>query len=74
MTGRRAQGWRGVIFGAVMIVVGVVLLAKNVPVLGVSALPVLCAGIVPLLRGVYLLFKADRDFPGKQKVRGGQPQ
>jgi hypothetical protein len=49
MTGRKARGWQGVVVGAVMIVVGVVLIAKDVLVLGVSALPLVGAGIVPLL-------------------------
>jgi type III secretory pathway component EscS len=48
-----------------MIVVGVVLMANHVLVLGVSALPIVGAGTVPLLLGLYQLFTASQDHRGK---------
>jgi hypothetical protein len=48
-----------------MIVVGVVLLAKHIPVWGVSALPIVGAGTAPLLFGLYELFAARQDRRGK---------
>ncbi|GAA3117437.1 hypothetical protein GCM10010530_44750 [Kribbella aluminosa] len=65
MTGRKARGWQGVVVGAVMIVVGVVLIAKDIPVLGISALPIVAAGAVPLLVGLYQLFTARHEHSGK---------
>jgi predicted phage tail protein len=65
MTGRKAQGWQGVVVGAVMIVVGVVLMAKHVPVFGVSALPIVGAGTAPLLVGLRQLFAARQDHRAK---------
>jgi hypothetical protein len=61
MAGRRAHAWQGIVVGAVMIGVGVVLLAKHIPVLGVSALPIVGAGTAPLLLGLYQLFTAGQD-------------
>ncbi|TDU87669.1 hypothetical protein EV138_1196 [Kribbella voronezhensis] len=60
MNRREAQGWRGVAGGGVVIVVGVALIAKDVPVFGVSALPVVGAGISMLTVGLYRLFIARR--------------
>ncbi|TDW84398.1 hypothetical protein EV137_7209 [Kribbella pratensis] len=60
MTGRNARAWQGVVVGAAMIVIGVVLLANNVPILGVSALPIVGVGAVQLLIGVYQLLAARR--------------
>jgi len=65
MTGRKTRAWQGVVVGAVMIVVGVVLMANHVLVLGVSALPIVGAGTVPLLLGLYQLFTASQDHRGK---------
>ncbi|MBP2354949.1 type III secretory pathway component EscS [Kribbella aluminosa] len=48
-----------------MIVVGVVLIAKDIPVLGISALPIVAAGAVPLLVGLYQLFTARHEHSGK---------
>jgi hypothetical protein len=44
-----------------MIVVGVVLLAKHIPVLGVSALPIVGAGTASFLLGLYQLFTGRRE-------------
>jgi predicted phage tail protein len=65
MASRKSQGWQGIATGAVMIVVGVVLIAKHVLVLGVSAWPLVGAGMVPLLGGLYQLFTARADHRGK---------
>ena len=65
MPGRKFRAWQGVIVGAVMIVVGIVLLAKHIPVLGGSALPIVGAGTAPLLLGIYqLLLMARQDHRG----------
>jgi type III secretory pathway component EscS len=48
-----------------MVVVGVVLMARDVPVLGVSALPIVGAGAAGLLGGLYQLFTAHQDHSGK---------
>jgi uncharacterized membrane protein HdeD (DUF308 family) len=58
MNARRTRAWQSVVVGAVAIVVGVVLLANHIPVLGVSALPIVGAGTVPLVLGVYRLLAA----------------
>ncbi|HEY0620548.1 MAG TPA: hypothetical protein VGD15_23275 [Kribbella sp.] len=65
MASRETQAWQGIVTGAVMIVVGVVLIAKHVLVLGVSALPIAGAGTVPLVLGLYQLFTARQDHRGK---------
>jgi uncharacterized membrane protein HdeD (DUF308 family) len=65
MARRKAQAWQGIVAGAVMIVVGVVLLAKHIPVLGVSALPIVGAGTAPLLVGLWQLFAARQDHRAK---------
>lgn len=66
MTGRKDQGWQGVALGLVMIVVGVVLLARHVPVFGVTALPIVAAGIPPLLIGLHQLYRAGQARPEKE--------
>jgi hypothetical protein len=58
---RKTQAWQGVVTGAVMIVVGVVLIAKHVSVFGGSALPIVGAETAPLLLGLYQLFTARED-------------
>lgn len=65
MTGRRTRGRQGVVVGAVMIVVGLVLIATHTPVFGVSALPIVGGGTAPLLLGMYDLYAARRDHRGK---------
>ncbi|MEU4605403.1 hypothetical protein AB0F43_20665 [Kribbella sp. NPDC023972] len=52
------------VVGAVTIVVGVVLLAKHIPVWGGSALPIVGAGTAPLLLGLYQLFAARQYHRG----------
>jgi predicted phage tail protein len=65
MARRKAQAWQRIVAGAVTIVVGVVLLAKHIPVLGVSALPIVGAGTAPLLVGLRQLFAARQDHRAK---------
>jgi hypothetical protein len=65
MGSRKTEPWQGIVVGAVMVVVGVVLIAKHIPVLGVSALPIVGAGTAPLLIGLYQLFTARQDHRGK---------
>ncbi|GAA1640624.1 hypothetical protein GCM10009744_33110 [Kribbella alba] len=65
MAKRIAQAWQRIVVGAVTIVVGVVLLAKHIPVLGASALPIVGAGTAPLLMGLRQLFAARQDHRAK---------
>jgi hypothetical protein len=65
MARRKSHAWQGIVVGAVMIVVGVVLLARHVSVFGVSALPIVGAGTAPLLLGLYELFAARQDHRGR---------
>jgi uncharacterized membrane protein HdeD (DUF308 family) len=75
MTGRTARrGWQGVVAGAVTIVVGVVLIADNVYLSDVSALPIVGAGTGVLLRGFYELFKARQDHRGKHNAGDEAPR
>ncbi|MEU0089940.1 hypothetical protein [Kribbella sp. NPDC006257] len=60
-TSRTARAWQGIAFGAVMIIVGVVLLANEVPFFGFTALPIVSAGCAPLTIGLYQLAKARHE-------------
>ena len=50
---RTSKAWQGVNVG--------VLLAKHVPVWGITALPIVGAGIAPLTVGLYQLFTTRHD-------------
>lgn len=66
MTSRKARGWQNVVAGAVTIVVSVVLVANDVLIYGISAFPIIGAGLVVMLGGFYELFTARQGHRGKQ--------
>jgi hypothetical protein len=68
MTSRTARAWQGIALGAGVIIVGFVLLAKEVPIFGVTALPIVGAGCVSLVIGLYQLVRARQERRVNQRL------